>query len=549
MTCPTEYTCAVFVDGELPDIEARAVRLHLEECEQCRRLVADLRAENLVLVQCLQDVDLEESVRFPGFAEARQPVSIFRFAAGVMGTAVAFRLSTSILFGLKLPSGLGWLDPRDWARDPAWLFNAAAYVARDAGNLVNAVTQGIVALSVGAALWFGASRLLSRRAAVSSVLAMLFVLGLGSSESYALDVRKGEIPAGVTIDDSVVAHPDETSQNIDIAGDITGDLLAVGNRVTISGNVGGNVIALAGRVEVLGNIGGSLLGVAQTVIVSGHVGRNAIGAGSNVTFGKTADIGSNAMALAAEAAVEGKTQRDLIFLGGTLDMRGNVLRNLVFRGGNAWLAATTHIGGDLKGTIKEKEDLHIASGAAIDGRQAIELAPSTPEENQYLTASFYVWQIVWTLAAFIAGLLLFRIFPSLAPTGATGKDWLISGGVGFATLVSVPLAAILVGITVIGLPLALVAMALWFAGLYFSRIVVSEFVGRSLMKRSGALPLIVGVVVVAVAMNLPWIGGLISFLVRLLGLGAMALTIYRSFRLSPPRIAATSEPGEVMGVS
>jgi hypothetical protein len=55
---------------------------------------------------------------------------------------------------------------------------------------------------------------------------------------------------------------------------------------------------------------------------------------------------------------------------------------------------------------------------------------------------------------------------------------------------------------------------------------VAEFIGRSLTKESGAMALLAGIVLVIVAVNLPWIGGLINFVLCLLGLGAIAMALY-----------------------
>ncbi len=108
-------------------------------------------------------------------------------------------------------------------------------------------------------------------------------------------------------------------------------------------------------------------------------------------------------------------------------------------------------------------------------------------------------------------------------------DWLKAGGIGFITLVTVPVAFIILAVTIIGLPVALLSLALWGAGLYLAKIVVAEFVGRSLLKNPKC-DLVAGRTrpVVVFAVNLPWIGGLINFLLILLGLGAIAISIYKT---------------------
>jgi hypothetical protein len=171
----------------------------------------------------------------------------------------------------------------------------------------------------------------------------------------------------------------------------------------------------------------------------------------------------------------------------------------------------------------------VADGAVIGGQKKVQLPVATPRQSPYLTVRFYVWQVLRVLGLFITGLVLFRVLPSLAPRSmVSGIDWLKAGGVGFMTLVAVPIAAIIIALTFIGLPLALITFVLYLIACYLAKIIVAEFVGRSVMKNSGAVPLLVGLLMVVVAVNLPWIGILINFLLILLGLGAIATTGYRS---------------------
>jgi hypothetical protein len=115
-------------------------------------------------------------------------------------------------------------------------------------------------------------------------------------------------------------------------------------------------------------------------------------------------------------------------------------------------------------------------------------------------------------------------------------DWLKAGGLGFAVLVTVPIAAIVVACTFIGIPLALSSLAIWLGALYLAKIIVAEFVGRTVFKAGKAMSLLGGLAVVIVAVNLPFLGGLINFLFILLGLGALVLTAYRT-NWRGPRVA------------
>src|SRR5262245_55033004 len=57
MTCLSELTCAVYVDGELSPEEAGAVERHLAKCPACQTLVAALQEENHVLVTALRELE------------------------------------------------------------------------------------------------------------------------------------------------------------------------------------------------------------------------------------------------------------------------------------------------------------------------------------------------------------------------------------------------------------------------------------------------------------------------------------------------------------
>ncbi len=97
-------------------------------------------------------------------------------------------------------------------------------------------------------------------------------------------------------------------------------------------------------------------------------------------------------------------------------------------------------------------------------------------------------------------------------------------------------AALVAGITVIGLPLALLGVLTLAAGIYLAKILVGVFVGRALRRSFGAQPaqfaldLLVGLVVLAVASHIPYVGWFVSLLVVLLGLGIAVTNARRSWQ-------------------
>lgn len=220
-------------------------------------------------------------------------------------------------------------------------------------------------------------------------------------------------------------------------------------------------------------------------------------------------------------------------------MRGNIRRNLVVRAARLILLPPARVGGNVTAYVKEREKVQIDPGVTIAGKTDIQLPEPRPSE--YTRPSFYFWKAMQLLAALLTGLLLFWLFPFLfGGNPDTLGAWLRTAGVGFLAAVATPAAAIILAITFIGLPVALMSLAAWLAGLYLAKIFVGALVGQALIQRptgqimAFAFVLLVGLTIIFVAINIPYVGGLIHLLVILLGLGAVASQLYRHWQHPEP---------------
>jgi hypothetical protein len=80
-------------------------------------------------------------------------------------------------------------------------------------------------------------------------------------------------------------------------------------------------------------------------------------------------------------------------------------------------------------------------------------------------------------------------------------------------------------------------LALYLAAIYLAKIWIGAFLGRILLKPSGAtkgdwlLGLLVGLLIVTIVGFIPYLGGLVLVSVVCLGVGAFACQLYRA--LSP----------------
>ena len=507
MACLTEFEYAMFADGELPDHETPELAEHLETCAPCRKLVAALRVESRVLVECFQSTDFIEFELEDETLSAPQAhnLSVVRFTAFVLAMSVVLRPVLSFLEELGLPDAVNWLAI------------GAAYVIPAGITLVDSVWSNASWIALSAILFLGLVLFSRRSLLTSSILSVLALLTVFSSSSYGLDIRPSNkpvtIPPGETVDDTLVV----AAESVTVDGTVTGDLIAFVRQVTIRGAVKGNVISFARQIDVEGTVEGSIIGFGQSLETRGQVGRNVYAFGQSADIARGGRVGENVAIFASESDIEGTIGKDAYARVGSMN-----------------LSESARINGALTARVNRAENVRIAPGAAI-GRTDIRTA--RPARSRYATLSFYVWQTIWLAAAFLTGLVLFWLFPGLTGVSFAGmRDLLISAGIGFLTFVALPIASVIAVITLIGLPLGLIALACWMAAAYAAKLVVAGFLGRSLLRNNSggqpatALVLLVGLVPIFIATNLPYIGALIGFLLTLLGLGAIAMGIYEVSR-------------------
>lgn len=505
MFCLTEFESAVYADGELPVRKTQEIAQHLERCGACRNLVSAARVEGRVLVECFQSTDFiefeleDESLSAPQV----QNLSVVRFTAFVLAMSVLLR------------PVLDFLEEMGVHERVNWFVMAATYIAPAGIRFVESVLRNASWIALTAIL-FLAIVLFSRRSMVtSSILSALAFITVFSSSSYGLDIRSGDkpvtVPSGETIDDTLVAF----GESITVDGTVTGDLLAFARQVTVRGMVKGNVISFAQHVEVEGTVEGSVFGFAQSLATRGQVAHNFYAFAQTADAARNSRIAENAIVFAAESNIEGTIGKDAYI-----------------RAASIRVSAPARINGSLIGRAARPENVHIDPGAVIAGKTDVQ--GPRPRPSRYATLSFYVWQTIWLAAAFLTGLLLFWIVPALSRLPlATTRDMLASAGVGFIVLVGIPIAAIIAAVTLIGLPLGLIALACWLVAIYFAKIVVAGFVGRSLLEKGDthapiALILLAGLVPIFIAINLPYVGALVNFLLIILGLGMLVVRAFQT---------------------
>lgn len=553
MMCPDEPTLMMVADGELDAHAAAAVRAHAGGCTSCRAALAELRAERSLLVEALHERALDESSVAPdvvvSHAGAAAPgdrwwgLAPLTVAVSVVVAAVAWLVGASTAW--QLPPSLEWISPFHPSGRLPWLFTGmtlGAGVAFDGLPLTSMVTAAGQTVAALLLLLLAVPALSgSARRAVPALLAIVLAVAV-PAEAFVSRSSEDDVvvPAGEMVDDTLVAR----GERVLVDGVVTGDLIAGGQSVVIRGTVHGNVIAWAQSVDLPGDVGGSVFVSSQFVTVQGGVDGSLYVFSQDTRLGGGSRLGGGVASFSNTLTVEGSVDRGVRAAGYRVDVTGAVHGNVYANARRVAVGPGSRVGGTLTVRVPDTNVLQIDPAATLTAEPVVRSWDEESSPSRYLTGSFYRRQSVWLVAAFLTGWLFLWAAPGAAAVRfGTPPAVLRTLGVGFLCAVATPVAALIAGLTLVGLPLALVALALWALGIYLAKIPIALFLGRTLLGPRGAggpaLALLVGLLAVFVAVNLPFVGWIVNLALTLIGVGglfAWAQSAYRGSRGAPARV-------------
>ena len=533
MECYSEQVISVFVDGELEATDAQRLRDHISTCRRCRQLLDALRVENRVLSESLQELT----------EEAPSPEHVFRvgsswtwgdFAIGAavlgLGSVVSFWID-----GVNIPNSLQWLNPFSASGSTNLIFNFSYYVA-NGGTAMLGEYAAMVGKIFMVLLLGGSALLLGRRWRLRQPgLGLVIMLLAFSLSGFSLQRRHSEIVsvrAGETVDDTLLA----SGNIVRVEGVVNGDVLAFGGTVEIRGTVKGDLVSFAKRIVVSGTVEGNIYNCSNSLDLDGQLGQSLYGLMQSLRVNDRGRVGGGIVVGAGDVSMEGEVKRSANVYAGTADVSGSIGRELAMAGDNLTVTNTAHIGGNLSARVRHVQNVHIADGATIGGSREILVRE---RENRFKHPAFYFFAAVWLAAAMLVGWVILLLFPGFFQSSAhaVGSGWR-SFVLGIAVLAAVPLAIILLAITLVGLPASIILLMAYLVAIYLAKIWVGAFLGQVLLKPLGTtrgdwmLGLLMGLLILTVVRYIPYVGGLVHFGVVCLGLGAFAWQLHRALRPS-----------------
>ena len=325
-----------------------------------------------------------------------------------------------------------------------------------------------------------------------------------------------------------------------------GDLYATGEAVRVDGRLAGDLVAAAQRVLVRGEVDGDLFAAGRTVDLHGPVGDSTRVAGESITVDTVIDgdllVAGNRLQILGGAVIRG----GLMTASSTIDLAGIVEENFRAAGGEIIVSGTVR--GDAY-VIADR--LELAPGARIDGDLDYRTRlPISAEEAARVGGTvrhtepiddedsgggwigsilFWGWQAGAALLAGLLAVALCRRFVQQF-VAAIAEQTTLGVLLGFGAFLIVPVAAVVVMVTVVGLPVGLIVMLLFGMALYVAKLPIAAWAGGRLLALAGrpdASPyaaMAAGVVTLYLLFATPWVGWLFWLAATWLGLGAMVLS-------------------------
>lgn len=312
-------------------------------------------------------------------------------------------------------------------------------------------------------------------------------------------------------------------------GTVNGDAYIVGGNVIVNGNVYGDVLAAGGNVSINGKVTGNIRAVGGQIVISGEVDRNVTVAGGTISIQKPALITGSLTAAAGNLTITSPIGKNAALAGGQIsinsavggDVRAqaeqiSVMQNAKIDGGlTYWSPNEAHI---VPFTIKDRAVYH-----HTELKNQKIARPTSAKIAGIMAGLSIAWITVSVAMSFLLGVILLHAAPVLMENvTATIHTKLVPSLVtGFAGMVLLPFAFVVLFMSVVGIPFAFLLIFAFVLLALMSQIFVSLAIGKKLLPQRHELALLVGLTIYTVVTVIPFVGWMFNAVSLFVGVGAI----------------------------
>jgi cytoskeletal protein CcmA (bactofilin family) len=269
-----------------------------------------------------------------------------------------------------------------------------------------------------------------------------------------------------------------------------------------------------------------LLGAGSASAATDHV---VITGGVVVPPGETA---GDVIVLDGTVRIAGHVTGDVVSVAGPVRVSGRVDGDLIAVSDRAFLGSAARVGGDLR---YGDESPVLARGARVDGKVSNE--DWDDSLNGWGWVSVLAWWVAVSVSTLIVGVLLVWLAPGALYAAERAVQERLGATVGWGVLIAigVPVLAIVALVTLVGIPFGIALLLAAIPVLLVAYATAAWIVGRRVLRnRSASLwaALFAGWGILRLLALIPIAGELVGLAATVVGLGALAVALWRARRAS-----------------
>jgi hypothetical protein len=325
-------------------------------------------------------------------------------------------------------------------------------------------------------------------------------------------------------------------------GDVLGDLIIGAGSITVSGNVSGDATIAGGDISMLEKVRGDLRIIGGDILVTEDVAGDLVIIGGNVKILSNVTIGKDLIILGGRTVVQGDVNGKVRIIGGEINIDSKVSGNIDVKASDRIIINDSAvILGDLiysgeDETILSVSEKAIIAGETIFKKGKVTSAGSTKFALLAFFGVFILIKLITVLLAVALATIFLKKFSNRVAKDAVehiGKKTLW----GFIALIVIPAAIILLFTSILGIALGVLGILgyiiLVILACIYSGVIFGAWVDQLIKKRDELIVNwkngLLGVLVLTLITQIPFIGGLIGLFFFLLALGSISTIVYDKF--------------------
>lgn len=334
------------------------------------------------------------------------------------------------------------------------------------------------------------------------------------------------LPAGEVYNGNYFA----AGTTVEISGIVNGDVYVFAEQVVVDGEINGDLLGSGGSIDISGKVSHNCRIVGGQILMSGMIGGNVTAAAGNLQLLSSASLGGSLVATAGNADLASSIGSDVYIAASNLRISSEIHGDLKGYVGQMRITSKGVIDGNVE--YRSSTEAWIEPGAVIKGE--VTHRPSFVHGlvkgtwiQRVLVGSKVIAILMNFIYTFVIGAVLIKFFPRNleAALNSLKIHPLKSLSCGLMILVLVPLASLVLLMTILGVPFALTLIAANIISFYTAKVYSIIFVSNALFGKMGLktnrLPsFFLGTIFYFILTLIPIIGTIIAFAAMLFGLGA-----------------------------